>query len=141
MATDIDQRIAEALVGVLTAAAGVTAITGETERSVVETFAEAAAATRPVVAFTLVVTTQPGGLGNHYRAQVKLACFAADGTARVARELRGAAVAALTATAFLNLTSPHAPLDAAVVSVSRRTGPRETGRARADADVTLDVHA
>lgn len=135
MASDVVQRVREAIVGILDTKAAIVALTGRANRNVLP-FQKLADATVPVLAYFVVTANNAGGIGDTRRVVVQFTAAAVSES--VANALLEAVENSLTAPAFAALA---APLDAMTESWSRRgeVEVAEDGTFSADLDVSLIV--
>lgn len=135
MATDLLQRVREAVVGVLDTNADIVALTGRARLNVLP-YQKLADATVPVLAYFVVTGNNAGGIGDTRRIIVQFTAAAASES--VANHLLEAVENHLNAPALAALA---APLDAYAESFDRRGDPEmaEDGSVSADLDVSLIV--
>ncbi len=136
-ATDVEQRLAEAVVAILTADSGVQTLAGRTTGLVVPQDGIAPAAL-PCLAYTLAATQEIGGTGDNRRVQLQLVAVAEGaGADSVCRHLMERCEQALSWAAF-----QAQGLDAAILRRRRWPGPpvdgegtRRLARAALEAEV------
>lgn len=119
MATDVVQRLREAIVAVLGTAASVVAITGNATGNCVA-WSALDEAPRPVLVYRIVTCQENGESGEGWDARVQITAVAEGNNAdSVVQELLGAVRTDFTADAMLALAQPF---DAAPIRWSRVDG-------------------
>lgn len=110
MATDIKQRLREALVAVLDTAAAIAALTGRASENLVSWNA-LEEATRPVLVYRILSLSENGESGEGWDARVQLTAVAEGNNAdATVEELLGAVCTTLTAGALLAAGVDAAPI-------------------------------
>ena len=131
MATDLLQRVKEAIVAILDTAAGIVAITERPDGNIVP-WKDLSDATLPVLAYFIVTANEIGGIGDTRQVDIQFTASASDDSV----------VNALLEQVELTFVEPAFAaqnLNAYVSSRSRQPSPDEEDVQRGDLDISIIV--